>query len=295
MNRGDRRATALVPEVGPRYDPRMSRALPFLLLLMLCACPDADDDSAADDAGQEPQVCSADPSSPAWPPDGEWIEVEGWSTPGDGSADREIWVSGEGGPLVVYLLGRSGVTRESVEAEQLEPLGLRAWAEAAGHVAAVVLPGPAELGSLGWYVGSQDDLDYFGAALDRIEDALPVDRERIHLVGWGDGGRIAQYLGQAFSTRTATVVDFAGPGPWQGEPPPLPWPRPLPALFVHGPADEVVPLSAVQAAAAVFAEAGAPVHTWYDYPVGHEWDPSVGGPLQSRIAGFESLYCLHPE
>ena len=100
---------------------------------------------------------------------------------------------------------------------------------------------------------------------------------------------------RAFSLRVATVVDFAGPSPWAADPPPLPWPRPVPGMFIHGPGDALVPLSAVEDAAAVFEAAGAPVHTWYEYPTGHQWDPSVGGDLQVEIARFVGLYCLAPD
>ncbi len=280
------------------------RTLPLLLCLaLLTACPDGDDDDVAiddDDGGLDPQDCGLDPSSPVAPPDGEWLEVDGWSTPADDLADREVWVYGadapdDGAPLVVFLVGRTPTSRAQIEADVAELLALRDWGEASGWLAAVVLPGPAEMDALGWYVGSQDDLDYFDAALDAVEAAWTVDRNRIHLVGWGEGGRIALYLAQAFSERVASVIDFAGPSPWSGDPPPLPWPRPVPAMFIHGPADGLVPLSSVEEAAAVFEEAGAPVHTWYDYPVGHEWDPSIGGALQVEVAEFLGLYCLDPQ
>ena len=273
--------------------------------LMLAGCPDPvdDDDSAAaaddDDDVIEAQSCPNDASNPSAPPAGEWLEVPGWSTPGDGTADREVWLHASGGatdgaPLVIFLTGRTAPTQAGIEEQIADLLALRGWADAGGWIAAVPLPGPAEMDSLGWYVGSQDDLDYFAAALDAIEDAYAVDRNRIHIVGWAEGGRIALYLAHAFSERIASVVDFAGPSPW-ANPPALPWPRPVPAMFVHGPGDGLVPLSAVEEAAAIFEEAGAPVHTWYDYPVGHEWDPSVGGQLQVEIARFLGLYCLTPQ
>ena len=283
------------------------RTLHLLLaipLLLLAGCPDGnrddDDDVTDDDDAVEPQACPLDASAPSAPADGEWLEVDGWSTPGDGIADWEVWVHADeapaiGAPLVLFLTGRTPTTREGIEDEIAALLALRDWAGASGWIAAVPLPGPAEMDSLGWYVGSQDDLDGFAATLDTLEDSFAVDRNRIHLVGWGEGGRIAQYLAHAFSERVASVIDFAGPSPWSGDPPPLPWPRPVPAMFIHGPADGLVPLSAVEEAAAVFEEAGAPVHTWFDYPVGHEWDPSIGGALQVEVASFLGLYCLQPQ
>jgi polyhydroxybutyrate depolymerase len=281
------------------------RHLLLLLLLVplaLTGCPDGDDDDSAlpgddDDDAVEPQLCPEDPSTGDLPPDGGWLEVEGWGTPGDGIADREIWVhppSGDGpAPLAVFVAGRSVTTREAVEEQVAEAMGLAAWGDAADWAVAVVLPGPAELESLGWYVGSQDDLDYFGAALDRLEAAFVIDRNRIHLAGHGEGGRIALYLAWAFGGRIASVIDFAGPSPWPADPPET-WERPVPALFIHGPGDALVPISAMEAAAAIFEEAGAPVHTFFDYPVGHAWDPSVGGELQAAIAQFVTWYCLEP-
>ena len=278
--------------------------LPLLVAALLAGCPDTnDDDDVAtddDDGAIEAQSCPNDASTPTAPPAGEWLDVPGWSTPGDGSADREVWLhssgsAGSGAPLILFLTGRTAPTQAGIEQEVADLLALRDWADAGAWIAAVPLPGPAEMDNLGWYVGSPDDLDYFAAALDAVEDAYAVDRNRIHLVGWGEGGRIALYLAQAFSERIASVIDFAGPSPWAADPPALPWPRPVPAMFIHGPSDALVPLAAVEEAAAVFEAAGAPVHTWYDYPVGHEWDPSIGGELQLEIARFLGLYCLSPE
>ena len=75
--------------------------------------------------------------------------------------------------------------------------------------------------------------------------------------------------------RVAAILNHAGPNPFQGAWPAVPWESECAALFVHDEADPVVGRDAVEDGALMFEEAGQRVERAYDYSFGHDWDPAA--------------------
>ena len=83
-----------------------------------------------------------------------------------------------------------------------------------------------------------DDVGFTTEILDRLEADLCIDRSRIFVSGFSNGGMFAATLGCALNDRVAAVASVAGvhllpdcPG------------RPMPIIVTHGSADEIVPLT----------------------------------------------------
>ncbi len=83
-----------------------------------------------------------------------------------------------------------------------------------------------------------DDIGFTAEVLDRVEADLCIDRRRIFVSGFSNGGMFAATLGCALSDRVAAVAAVAGVHllpDCRG--------RPMPIIVMHGSADDVVPLS----------------------------------------------------
>jgi len=83
-----------------------------------------------------------------------------------------------------------------------------------------------------------DDVGFTAAILDRVEAELCVDRSRIFVSGFSNGGAFAATLGCMLSDRIAAVAAVAGVHllpDCDG--------RPMPIIVTHGSADPVIPLS----------------------------------------------------
>ena len=83
-----------------------------------------------------------------------------------------------------------------------------------------------------------DDVGFTAEILDRVEADLCIDRSRIFVSGFSNGGMFAATLGCALSDRVAAVAAVAGVHllpDCHG--------RPMPIIITHGSADDVVPLS----------------------------------------------------
>ena len=83
-----------------------------------------------------------------------------------------------------------------------------------------------------------DDVGFTAEILDRVEADLCIDRSRIFVSGFSNGGAFAATLGCALNDRVAAVASVAGvhllpdcPG------------RPMPIIITHGTADDIVLLS----------------------------------------------------
>jgi polyhydroxybutyrate depolymerase len=95
------------------------------------------------------------------------------------------------------------------------------------------------------YIGSpmenRDDAGFIGQVLDDVEARYPVDRKRLWIGGFSQGGSMAWYAGCALGDRIAAVTPVAGAF-WE----PLPKTcekGPLNMLHIHGSADDVVPMA----------------------------------------------------
>jgi polyhydroxybutyrate depolymerase len=83
-----------------------------------------------------------------------------------------------------------------------------------------------------------DDVGFTAEILDRVEADLCIDRSRIFVSGFSNGGMFAATLGCALGDRVAAVAAVAGVHllpHCRG--------RPMPIIITHGSADDVVPLS----------------------------------------------------
>lgn len=83
-----------------------------------------------------------------------------------------------------------------------------------------------------------DDVAYVGRVLEQVASAWPVDRERIFVVGYSNGGMLAHKLALDWGAeRVAGLAVFAGPvGPLGTSAPTAE--TPIRTLMIHGTADE---------------------------------------------------------
>lgn len=82
----------------------------------------------------------------------------------------------------------------------------------------------------------QDDIAFFNQLLDRLFIDFNIDKKRIYVVGFGNGGQMAVKTGLEMGSRIAAITQFAGsftgPGNWQST-------RDVPVLFQVGNQDDV--------------------------------------------------------
>lgn len=145
-------------------------------------------------------------------------------------------------PLVVVLHGRGGSGQGVVQRT-----GFDAHADRAGYL----LVAPDGTGEpRGWYTGFApgrdiDDVGFVGALIDTALARYRVDRTRIYVVGYSNGGALAHRVASDLASRVAGVAVVAGGigarlpnGTVSRIDPPR---APVPVLIMHGDADGVVP------------------------------------------------------
>jgi polyhydroxybutyrate depolymerase len=148
-------------------------------------------------------------------------------------------------PLVVLLHGRGGSARGVMQ---------RTGFDAKADTERFVLVAPDGTGEpRGWYTGfapggAIDDVGFMAALLDTLIARYPVDRTRIYVVGYSNGGVLAHRLASDLSKRIAATAVFAGAigaRSANGHVARIDPPRaPVPILIIHGDADDVVPYAA---------------------------------------------------
>jgi polyhydroxybutyrate depolymerase len=148
-------------------------------------------------------------------------------------------------PLVVLLHGRGG-SAQSVT----QRTGFDVKADSEGFI----LVAPNGTGEpRGWYTGfapggAIDDVGFIAALLDTLIARYPVDRTRIYVVGYSNGGVLAHRLASDLAKRIAATAVFAGAigaRSVSGHVARIDPPRaPVPILIMHGDADDVVPYAA---------------------------------------------------
>jgi polyhydroxybutyrate depolymerase len=99
----------------------------------------------------------------------------------------------------------------------------------------------------GWDIAPEDttDVAFVRALLDDVERERCIDRRRIFATGFSNGGFLANLLGCQLADRLAAVASVAGGRALDACAPAMP----MPILFFHGTADQVVPLRMTAAAA----------------------------------------------
>lgn len=143
-------------------------------------------------------------------------------------------------PLVLSFPGYSNPSKD-----QAHRSGLAARARTDGFVA--VFPQGSDFeGTTPSYFNLEtvddpslaDDVGFTAEILDRVEAALCIDRSRIFVSGFSNGGAFAATLGCALNDRVAAVASVAGVHllpDCSG--------RPMPIIITHGTADDIVLLS----------------------------------------------------
>jgi polyhydroxybutyrate depolymerase len=149
-------------------------------------------------------------------------------------------------PLVIVLHGRGGSGQRF-----LDQSGFAAKADAEGFL--VVAPdGTGD--PRGWYTGLSaggaiDDVGFIGALMDTLSARYPVDRRRIYVAGYSNGGFLTHRVASDLSSRLAAAAVFAGAVGARlagGTDARIDVPRaPVAMLIIHGDTDDIVPYDTV--------------------------------------------------
>lgn len=84
-----------------------------------------------------------------------------------------------------------------------------------------------------------NEVAFVSAILDELERGVAVDRTRVYMTGYSDGGTLSYILGCTIPNRVAAVAVVSGT---LFEPPPVcPLSRAMPVMLVHGTADNSLP------------------------------------------------------
>jgi predicted esterase len=259
----------------------MRTPLFLLLALPVAACPGPadDDDSIADDDDSvvdDDDVCGEPSGGSGGAPGLSWVSVPGFGDPEDADASWEMLVyepttADPAGAPVLMLVGRRMPFSHAENEALFEGLGFLDVAEQQGWV--TILPLTTGDVNISW-TDSQQDADFFDAAIDELQARWNVDRDRLHLLGSSAGGAAATYLGWRHAPRIASIVNHAGRNPFQVDPE-LPWTGEVAGLFIHDEADPIVSRAAIEDAAALYESAGMHVERHYAYDRGHEWVPEA--------------------
>lgn len=142
----------------------------------------------------------------------------------------------EAWPLVFNLHGATSNARE-----QLFVSGMNKVADTA-HFLVVYPEGISNrLGDSGWNEPNspdlQDDVQFVSDMIDAIAAEYQVDLSRVYSTGLSNGGGMSFTLARTLSDRIAAVASVAAPGLLEE---PIPE-RPVPILYMHGTADQLVP------------------------------------------------------
>lgn len=162
-------------------------------------------------------------------------------------------------PLLILLHGRGGNGSRIAERS-----GFDAKADAEGFL----LVAPDGTGDpRGWYTGfgsggGIDDVGFIGALIDTLSHQYAVDRARVYIVGYSNGGALAHRLAADLSSRIAAAAVVAGAigARWAGDRVArIDTPRaPVAMLIMHGDADDIVPYEGANLSAHVGRPIPAP-------------------------------------
>lgn len=151
-------------------------------------------------------------------------------------------VGGRSGPTRPLLVALPGLGQSAAQAERIQ-----GWDRYAATGRAVVVYGSSNAGA--WDAGTcctrragrpaADDVAYLDQVITRVSAAYPVDRRRVYLVGFSNGGMMAYRYACERSRRLAAVAVVAGTLAYPGCRPA----SALDVLAVNGTADRTVPLA----------------------------------------------------
>ncbi len=149
-----------------------------------------------------------------------------------------------GAPLVVVLHGRGGSAEGMARLTAFD-------AVAARHGFAVVYPQGIDaqwnyVAGIPGYELAADDLGFLPALVEALVTAHDLDRTRVFVVGFSNGGFMAQRLACAARDVFAAFATVAAAG-YAGLPEVCGPPAPVSVLMVHGTDDQVVPFGGLRA------------------------------------------------
>ncbi len=87
--------------------------------------------------------------------------------------------------------------------------------------------------------GPVDDTDFFSTLLTKFEEVLPIDKRRVYVTGFSNGGGMAFALGARFSDRIAAIAPVAAQSFVTMDQ----LARPLPVYYLVGTADPLIPFN----------------------------------------------------
>jgi pimeloyl-ACP methyl ester carboxylesterase len=132
-------------------------------------------------------------------------------------------------PLIIYLSGGAGLAIDAANSSEdvIAPTEYLAVYPQAGDM---------------WW--NDDIRDKFGSLFDEILDTLNVDRSRIYITGFSNGGTAALYYAALWPKRFAAVVTMMGAGVCIPEVSRhLAGSRDISILLLHGDKDPIIPVS----------------------------------------------------
>ena len=200
-----------------------------------------------------------------------------------------------GWPAVVYFQGSLVAGHDAFTGSKSDPFGIYNLALTVKALLdrgyAVVAPDASGNGSTYWetnmppyavsWSGCPDDVlmqNLFAAA--RVGKFGPIDTTHLYAMGISSGGFMTSRMAVSYTGRFRALADSAGSyatcSATCSVPTPLPNDHP-PTLFLHGDADNVVPMSSVQPYVDALRAEGHEVKVITDADAGHEW--LVEGPM----------------
>jgi poly(3-hydroxybutyrate) depolymerase len=229
-----------------------------------------------------PAGATPPPPQPASRLDGEWPN-ERFRVGRESRAYRLLvprtLAKARGLPLVIALHGMGRDNKDSF------PMASGLSSAAAKHEFAVAY---LQARRSGWGQQGADlgaDLDALDALLTDLKERLPVDEQRLHLLGFSSGARLALRAAAARPGRYASVVVHSAllPVPAPGTPMP-------PQIWVHGEADRLSPIGPVRKAVDAALKARQRVQLITVPGLGHQWAREAD--LNSKLWTFMALQAL---
>jgi poly(3-hydroxybutyrate) depolymerase len=210
-----------------------------------------------------------------------------------------------GWPTVIYFQGSFLPGHSAFAAAPSDPLGMYELTLTIGAFLdrgyAVLAPDAASNGGTFWqtnippysssWPGCSDDVLMHNLFASIEKGAFgPLDASRLYAMGFSSGGFMTSRMAVSYAGRFRALADHSGSYATCGAtctvPTPLPPDHP-PTLFLHGDADKVVPMSAVQPYIDALQAEGHVTKLVTDADAGHQW-------LAEAVGAVPDWFDAHP-